>query len=60
MRCPHGDETCPCQDGDPCHYEPQPDAPTESGKLPLRCPTSGVIGCEECEESSDQERAGVS
>lgn len=19
--CPHGDPTCPCQDGDPCHYE---------------------------------------
>jgi hypothetical protein len=19
--CPHGDETCPCQDGDLCHYE---------------------------------------
>jgi len=19
--CPHGDELCPCPDGDPCHYE---------------------------------------
>ena len=19
--CPHGDVTCPCPDGDPCHYE---------------------------------------
>lgn len=19
--CPHGDNTCPCVDGDPCHYE---------------------------------------
>lgn len=19
--CPHGDPSCPCQDGDPCHYE---------------------------------------
>jgi hypothetical protein len=19
--CPHGDPTCPCPDGDPCHYE---------------------------------------
>lgn len=19
--CPHGDPCCPCQDGDPCHYE---------------------------------------
>ena len=21
MDCRWGDETCPCQDGDPCHYE---------------------------------------
>lgn len=20
--CPYGDPTCPCQDGDACHYEP--------------------------------------
>ena len=20
-KCPHGDSTCPCQDGDLCHYE---------------------------------------
>lgn len=27
-RCPHGDETCPCQDlGDPCHYERDHDYP---------------------------------
>lgn len=19
--CPYGDPYCPCQDGDPCHYE---------------------------------------
>ncbi|GAC1521630.1 MAG: hypothetical protein NVS3B1_06050 [Marmoricola sp.] len=25
--CPHGDVTCPCQDGDPCHYEALPDSP---------------------------------
>jgi hypothetical protein len=24
-RCPYGDPTCPCQDGDACHYE-GPDA----------------------------------
>jgi hypothetical protein len=24
-RCPYGDPTCPCQDGDMCHYE-GPDA----------------------------------
>ena len=46
--CVHGDPTCPCQDGDGCHYEPAPDAPTESGKKPMRCPTTGIIGCEEC------------
>jgi hypothetical protein len=27
--CPHGDVTCPCQDGDPCHYE---------GPNPMWCP----------------------
>lgn len=21
LACPHGDKTCPCQDGDTCHYE---------------------------------------
>lgn len=25
--CPYGDPTCPCQDGDPCHYEPFEDTP---------------------------------
>jgi hypothetical protein len=29
MMCPHGDRTCPCQDGDPCHYE---------GEIPMLCP----------------------
>lgn len=46
--CPHEDPTCPCQDGDPCHYEPCEDAPTESGKLPMRCPRTGILGCTEC------------
>ena len=27
--CPHGDPLCPCQDGDPCHYE---------GKDAMTCP----------------------
>lgn len=22
MRCKYGDPSCPCQDGDACHYEP--------------------------------------
>jgi len=25
--CPHGDPSCPCQDGDSCHYEPSGDTP---------------------------------
>ena len=28
VKCPHGDSTCPCQDGDPCHYE---------GREPMEC-----------------------
>lgn len=28
-RCPHGDASCPCPDGDPCHYE---------GPEPMACP----------------------
>jgi hypothetical protein len=29
--CPFGDPYCPCQDGDPCHYEGEDamDAPLE-------------------------------
>lgn len=46
--CVHGDPTCPCIDGDGCHYEAAPDAPTESGKKPLHCPTTGIVGCEVC------------
>lgn len=32
--CPHGDLTCPCQDGDSCHYEWSPHYP---GLAPMRC-----------------------
>lgn len=35
--CPHGDLTCPCQDGDLCHYE---------GDDPMMCPWSGLTGCD--------------
>jgi hypothetical protein len=35
LKCPHGDTTCPCQDGDACHYEPT--ATTAA----VRCPTTG-------------------
>lgn len=27
MPCPHGDPTCPCQDGDACHYVDLPGSP---------------------------------
>lgn len=27
MACKYGDLICPCQDGDPCHYEPHGDTP---------------------------------
>lgn len=33
--CPHGDATCPCQDGDVCHY---------GGPDPMRCPRTDLIG----------------
>lgn len=26
--CPHGDKTCPCQDGDVCHYVDDPKSET--------------------------------
>jgi hypothetical protein len=26
-RCPVGDETCPCPDGDACHYADMPGSP---------------------------------
>ena len=29
--CPYGDPYCPCQDGDPCHYEGD-DAMTPPGE----------------------------
>ena len=38
--CLHGDPTCPCQDGDSCHY---------TGNDPSRCPTTGIVGCTRCE-----------
>lgn len=70
-RCPHGSETCPCQDrGDPCNYEVHINV---RGKLTLAesCPnlppgaTPGVIHChaEGCDYIGDRpilfgERAG--
>lgn len=51
--CPHGDPLCPCPDGDPCHYEPDPDAPTESGRLAMAHDHPdpewmGRVGCPAC------------
>ena len=42
--CLHGDPTCPCRDGDVCHYEPHGDTPA------ARCPRSSRIGCRQCVE----------
>jgi hypothetical protein len=36
-QCPHGNPTCPCPDGDWCHYEDDP----ETGTKAMRCPTPG-------------------
>jgi hypothetical protein len=33
--CPHGDPTCPCQDGDPCNYEDDPETGTVGLPSPL-------------------------
>lgn len=45
--CPHGDVTCPCQDGDPCHYEAM--TRTDGSEVgPMRCPTTGIVGCTRC------------
>ena len=35
--CPHGDPSCPCQDGDPCHYE------DDEGP-----PATAALACEHC------------
>ena len=40
--CKYGDPTCPCQDGDPCHYE---------GDNPMTPPTALILlrkPCDEC------------
>lgn len=40
--CPYGDPTCPCQDGDPCHYEDLPGSPAMTPPEP----------CATCEAAS--------
>jgi hypothetical protein len=32
--CPHGDPTCPCQDGDVCHYVDDPATGTKAMQPP--------------------------
>ena len=40
-----GDPACPGQDGDPCHYEPQSDAPTVAGRDAMY-PAEGLLEAE--------------
>lgn len=41
--CPHGDPYCPCQDGDPCHYEWAGDTPPMDC---VHCMTAPIRGHE--------------
>lgn len=58
VECAYGDPYCPCQDGDPCHYEPDPGAASAEGQARLRTimagpragegladPSCAVVGC---------------
>jgi hypothetical protein len=40
MNCKYGDLACPCQDGDPCHYEPHGDTPAMN--VPPHCVLAAV------------------
>lgn len=40
LPCPHGDATCPCQDGDSCHYK---DTPARDG-----WPSTKAAMCPHC------------
>lgn len=44
--CPHGDETCPCPDGDPCHYVSS-DGPRGPVRA-MRCPRTDLVDCDVC------------
>lgn len=46
--CPHGDPTCPCRDGDACHYESYPATFAYPASEALPCPRTGVLGCHIC------------
>ena len=39
--CPYGDPTCPCPDGDVCHYEPAPEL-SGSAAGPMRRPATVI------------------
>jgi hypothetical protein len=59
ISCPHGDPTCPCVDGDSCHYEPPdpcpcPNPPHERCDTNLHC---HVEGCRY--EMTDQDGCGL-
>src|SRR5207244_2394989 len=41
---PHGDSTCPCQDGDPCHYEDDPASGTVAMNDPVHFSTKKDSG----------------
>ena len=38
--CPHGDESCPCPDGDACHYRAYPAADGWPATEAMRCMSS--------------------
>lgn len=38
--CPHGDPTCPCPDGDVCHYEDDP----VTGTTAMTPPSAARVG----------------
>lgn len=40
--CPHGDPTCPCPDGDVCHYEDDPGNPNADGRKAEPCEHCGT------------------
>ncbi len=51
MTCKYGDPICPCQDGDPCHYEPHGD--TLAMHVPPECVLRAVNA------NNEQLRAGL-
>jgi hypothetical protein len=53
-QCPHGDPTCPCPDGDWCHYEDDP----ATGTKAMRCPTPGHCDAGISEQDRQQWQEG--